>query len=47
MPTSVDKLTEAVWRVAEDGLKVAAVGGGHSFTSIAATNGALLHAPGQ
>ncbi|MFF1439346.1 D-arabinono-1,4-lactone oxidase [Streptomyces sp. NPDC058295] len=41
-PASVDELTEAVRRAAEDGLKVKAVGTGHSFTSIAATDGVLI-----
>ncbi|MEV7033591.1 D-arabinono-1,4-lactone oxidase [Streptomyces sp. NPDC093272] len=38
-PASVDELAAAVRRAAEDGLKVKAVGSGHSFTSIAATDG--------
>ncbi|SMF76836.1 D-arabinono-1,4-lactone oxidase [Streptomyces sp. Amel2xC10] len=41
-PASVDELAEAVRRAAEDGLKVKAVGTGHSFTSIAATDGVLV-----
>ncbi|MFI9615389.1 D-arabinono-1,4-lactone oxidase [Streptomyces sp. NPDC052023] len=41
-PASVEELTEAVRRAAEDGLKVKAVGSGHSFTSIAATDGLLI-----
>ncbi|MER5195496.1 D-arabinono-1,4-lactone oxidase [Streptomyces sp. NPDC002755] len=41
-PASVDELAEAVRRAAEDGLKVKAVGTGHSFTSIAATDGVLI-----
>ncbi|MFI1705587.1 D-arabinono-1,4-lactone oxidase [Streptomyces griseoruber] len=42
MPASVDELAAAVRRAAEDGLKVKAVGTGHSFTSIAATDGVLI-----
>ncbi|MGW3206772.1 D-arabinono-1,4-lactone oxidase [Streptomyces sp. NPDC001135] len=41
-PASVDELAAAVRRAAEDGLKVKAVGTGHSFTSIAATDGVLI-----
>ncbi|CAM5335546.1 D-arabinono-1,4-lactone oxidase [Streptomyces aurantiogriseus] len=41
-PASVDELAAAVLRAAEDGLKVKAVGTGHSFTSIAATDGVLV-----
>ncbi|MEV5878882.1 D-arabinono-1,4-lactone oxidase [Streptomyces sp. NPDC052101] len=41
-PASVEELAEAVRRAAEDGLKVKAVGTGHSFTSIAATDGVLI-----
>ncbi|MEV0183564.1 D-arabinono-1,4-lactone oxidase [Streptomyces sp. NPDC050625] len=41
-PASVEELTAAVRRAAEDGLKVKAVGTGHSFTSIAATDGVLI-----
>ncbi|MBT3154105.1 FAD-binding protein [Streptomyces sp. CHD11] len=41
-PASVDELTAAVRRAAEDGLPVKAVGSGHSFTSIAATDGVLI-----
>ncbi|MFG3155025.1 D-arabinono-1,4-lactone oxidase [Streptomyces sp. NPDC048219] len=41
-PASVDELAEAVRRAAEDGLPVKAVGTGHSFTSIAATDGVLI-----
>ncbi|MFE0732272.1 D-arabinono-1,4-lactone oxidase [Streptomyces antibioticus] len=41
-PASVDELAEAVRRAAEDGMKVKAVGTGHSFTSIAATDGVLV-----
>ncbi|MFE9445188.1 D-arabinono-1,4-lactone oxidase [Streptomyces sp. NPDC006602] len=42
VPASVEELSEAVRRAAEDGLKVKAVGTGHSFTSIAATDGVLI-----
>ncbi|MFC9915081.1 D-arabinono-1,4-lactone oxidase [Streptomyces sp. NPDC059862] len=42
MPASVEELSTAVARAAEDGLKVKAVGTGHSFTSIAATDGVLI-----
>ncbi|MEU9558420.1 D-arabinono-1,4-lactone oxidase [Streptomyces fumanus] len=41
-PASVEELAEAVRRAAEDGLTVKAVGTGHSFTSIAATDGVLI-----
>ncbi|MER6409635.1 D-arabinono-1,4-lactone oxidase [Streptomyces humidus] len=41
-PASVDELAEALRRAAEDGMKVKAVGTGHSFTSIAATDGVLI-----
>ncbi|MFF3499976.1 D-arabinono-1,4-lactone oxidase [Streptomyces sp. NPDC003247] len=41
-PASADELAAAVRRAAEDGLKVKAVGTGHSFTSIAATDGVLI-----
>ncbi|MFD0317720.1 D-arabinono-1,4-lactone oxidase [Streptomyces flavalbus] len=41
-PASVDELADAVRRAAEDGLTVKAVGTGHSFTSIAATDGVLI-----
>ncbi|MFE9023611.1 D-arabinono-1,4-lactone oxidase [Streptomyces sp. NPDC007808] len=41
-PASVDELSAAVRRAAEDGLRVKAVGTGHSFTSIAATDGVLI-----
>ncbi|MFE7959668.1 D-arabinono-1,4-lactone oxidase [Streptomyces sp. NPDC057413] len=41
-PASVDELAAAVRRAAEDGLTVKAVGTGHSFTSIAATDGVLI-----
>ncbi|MFE2551797.1 D-arabinono-1,4-lactone oxidase [Streptomyces sp. NPDC059355] len=41
-PASVGELQEAVRRAAEDGLKVKAVGTGHSFTAAAATDGVLV-----
>ncbi|MQY38400.1 L-gulono-1,4-lactone dehydrogenase [Streptomyces sp. RB17] len=41
-PASVQELAAVVRRAAEDGLKVKAVGTGHSFTSIAATDGVLI-----
>ncbi|CAL9413476.1 D-arabinono-1,4-lactone oxidase [Streptomyces sp. Tu 3180] len=41
-PASVDELAAAVRRAAEDGLPVKPVGTGHSFTSIAATDGVLI-----
>ncbi|NEA84800.1 FAD-binding protein [Streptomyces sp. SID9913] len=41
-PASVDELAAAVRRAAEDGMPVKAVGTGHSFTSIAATDGLLV-----
>ncbi|MEU0049136.1 D-arabinono-1,4-lactone oxidase [Streptomyces sp. NPDC006309] len=41
-PASVEELAAAVGRAREDGLKVKAVGTGHSFTSIAATDGVLI-----
>ncbi|MEV7416104.1 D-arabinono-1,4-lactone oxidase [Streptomyces sp. NPDC089919] len=41
-PRSVDELRETVRRAAADGLKVKAVGTGHSFTSAAATDGVLV-----
>ncbi|MEU1295300.1 D-arabinono-1,4-lactone oxidase [Streptomyces sp. NPDC005840] len=41
-PASVEELAAAVRRAAEDGLAVKAVGSGHSFTSIAATDGVLI-----
>ncbi|MER5212581.1 D-arabinono-1,4-lactone oxidase [Streptomyces sp. NPDC002838] len=41
-PASVEELSDAVRQAAEDGLKVKAVGSGHSFTSIAATDGVLI-----
>ncbi|MFB8773201.1 D-arabinono-1,4-lactone oxidase [Streptomyces broussonetiae] len=42
VPASVEELADAVRRAAEDGLTVKAVGTGHSFTSIAATDGVLI-----
>ncbi|MCP3818545.1 FAD-binding protein [Streptomyces sp. A3M-1-3] len=41
-PASVAELAEAVRRAAEDGLRVKAVGSGHSFTATAATDGLLV-----
>ncbi|MFD7442765.1 D-arabinono-1,4-lactone oxidase [Streptomyces sp. NPDC059909] len=41
-PATADELAEAVRRAAEDGLRVKTVGTGHSFTSIAATDGVLI-----
>lgn len=41
-PASVGELQEAVRRAAEQGLRVKAVGTGHSFTAAAATDGVLL-----
>ncbi|WP_225808370.1 D-arabinono-1,4-lactone oxidase [Streptomyces spinosus] len=41
-PASVEELAGAVRRAREDGLRVKAVGTGHSFTSIAATDGVLI-----
>ncbi|MEU6590378.1 D-arabinono-1,4-lactone oxidase [Streptomyces sp. NPDC046881] len=41
-PASVEELAAAVRRAREDGLTVKAVGTGHSFTSIAATDGVLI-----
>ncbi|MGY4980995.1 D-arabinono-1,4-lactone oxidase [Streptomyces sp. 900105755] len=42
VPASVDELAAAVRQAAEDGLKVKAVGSGHSFTAIAATDGVTV-----
>ncbi|MCX4696544.1 D-arabinono-1,4-lactone oxidase [Streptomyces sp. NBC_01408] len=42
-PRSVGELQEAVRRAAEQGLRVKAVGTGHSFTAAAATDGVLVH----
>ncbi|MFB6614539.1 D-arabinono-1,4-lactone oxidase [Streptomyces sp. NPDC085524] len=41
-PVSVGELQEAVRRAAQDGLRVKAVGTGHSFTAAAATDGVLV-----
>ncbi|MCT2590639.1 FAD-binding protein [Streptomyces sp. N2-109] len=41
-PSSTGALAEAVRRAAEDGLRVKAVGTGHSFSSVAATGGVLI-----
>jgi len=41
-PASVEELTAAVRTAAADGLKVKAVGTGHSFTATAATDGVLI-----
>ncbi|MEU6538607.1 D-arabinono-1,4-lactone oxidase [Streptomyces sp. NPDC047000] len=41
-PASVEELAAAVRKAAEDGLKVKAVGSGHSFTAIAATDGVMI-----
>ncbi|MFJ5530757.1 D-arabinono-1,4-lactone oxidase [Streptomyces sp. NPDC093261] len=41
-PASVEELSAAVRRAAEDGLKMKAVGTGHSFTAAAATDGVLI-----
>ncbi|MEW2514133.1 D-arabinono-1,4-lactone oxidase [Streptomyces sp. NPDC046870] len=41
-PASVEELAGAVRQAREDGLRVKAVGTGHSFTSIAATDGVLI-----
>ncbi|MFD9488073.1 D-arabinono-1,4-lactone oxidase [Streptomyces sp. NPDC059991] len=41
-PASAAELAAAVRRAAEDGLKVKAVGTGHSFTTAAATDGVLI-----
>ncbi|MGW1885472.1 D-arabinono-1,4-lactone oxidase [Streptomyces sp. NPDC001970] len=41
-PATADELAAAVRRAAEDGLRVKTVGAGHSFTSIAATDGVLI-----
>ncbi|MEV7441268.1 D-arabinono-1,4-lactone oxidase [Streptomyces sp. NPDC091204] len=41
-PASVEELREAVRRAAEEGLRVKAVGTGHSFTAAAATDGVLV-----
>ncbi|WP_406399125.1 FAD-binding protein [Streptomyces sp. NBC_00879] len=41
-PASTEELAAAVRQAAEDGLKVKAVGTGHSFTAAAATDGVLI-----
>ncbi|MEK9523441.1 D-arabinono-1,4-lactone oxidase [Streptomyces sp. NPDC087908] len=41
-PASAEELAEEVRRAAADGLRVKTVGTGHSFTSIAATDGVLI-----
>ncbi|MDW4906563.1 D-arabinono-1,4-lactone oxidase [Streptomyces sp. ADMS] len=41
-PASVEELSAAVRKAAEDGLRVKAVGTGHSFTAAAATDGVLI-----
>ncbi|MFP3987448.1 D-arabinono-1,4-lactone oxidase [Streptomyces sp. E11-3] len=41
-PASVDELAAAVRQAADDGHRVKAVGTGHSFTSVAATDGVLI-----
>lgn len=41
-PASAEEVADAVRRAAEDGLSVKTVGTGHSFTSIAATDGVLI-----
>ncbi|MFD7259024.1 D-arabinono-1,4-lactone oxidase [Streptomyces sp. NPDC059874] len=41
-PASVEELRETVRRAAQDGLRVKAVGTGHSFTAAAATDGVLV-----
>ncbi|MDN3292640.1 D-arabinono-1,4-lactone oxidase [Streptomyces ficellus] len=41
-PASVRELADTVLRAAEEGLRVKTVGTGHSFTSIAATDGVLI-----
>jgi L-gulonolactone oxidase len=41
-PRSVDEIAVAVKQAAADGLRVKAIGAGHSFTAIGLTNGVLL-----
>ena len=41
-PSTVEELRDAVRRAAAEGLRVKAVGSGHSFTGIAVTDGVLL-----
>ncbi|MEO5535514.1 MAG: D-arabinono-1,4-lactone oxidase [Pseudolysinimonas sp.] len=45
-PTSVDEVVAVVRAAAEQGLTVKAVGAGHSFTDIAATDGVLIQLDG-
>ncbi|WP_435130162.1 D-arabinono-1,4-lactone oxidase [Actinacidiphila sp. bgisy144] len=45
-PASVDELAAAVRKAAADGLRVKAVGSGHSFTAAAATDGLLVRPEG-
>jgi L-gulono-1,4-lactone dehydrogenase len=45
-PASVDELAEVVRGAARDGLRVKAVGSGHSFTAAAATDGVLVRPEG-
>ncbi|SEG06890.1 FAD-linked oxidoreductase [Actinacidiphila yanglinensis] len=45
-PASVDELAAEVRRAAGDGLRVKAVGSGHSFTAAAATDGLLVRPEG-
>ncbi|GGZ36830.1 D-arabinono-1,4-lactone oxidase [Streptomyces poonensis] len=42
VPASVEELSAAVREAAEDGLRVKAVGTGHSFTAAAATDGVMI-----
>ncbi len=44
-PASVEELSAAVRKAADDGLRVKAVGTGHSFTAAAATDGVLILHP--
>ncbi|MEU8583083.1 D-arabinono-1,4-lactone oxidase [Streptomyces abikoensis] len=45
-PRTAEELSAAVVRAASDGLKVKAVGSGHSFTAAAATDGLLIRPEG-
>lgn len=45
-PRSIDELSQAIERAAERGLRVRAVGAGHSFSDIACTDGLLLRLDG-
>ncbi|MEW1859166.1 D-arabinono-1,4-lactone oxidase [Streptomyces sp. NPDC088194] len=45
-PASVDELAAAIRKAAADGLRVKAVGSGHSFTAAAATDGLLVRPEG-